>query len=263
MIPEYYIHAWAVNAPWPRNELIEQDMIICRALIAIFSDEFLTKNLAFRGGTALHKLYLSPQPRYSEDIDLVQIHEGPIKPIIDHLRDALLFLGEPKTKRNAHNNTLIYRLESEILPVMPIRLKVEINCREHFNRLGWVHCPFAMQNEWYSGECLITTYELDELLGTKLRALYQRKKGRDLFDLYRAVNASACDTERIISCFRTYMEFVVEKAPTRKEFLLNLEQKMTDSVFLGDTTAILRPGINYVPEKAFETVVEKLISKID
>lgn len=105
---------------------------------------------------------------------------GPIKPILDHLREALAFLGEPKTKRASHNNTLVYRLESEILPIMPIRLKVEINCREHFHQLDWVHLPFRMNNDWFSGECRITTYELDELLGTKMRALYQRRKGRDL-----------------------------------------------------------------------------------
>ena len=34
------------------------------------------------GGTALHKLYLQPQVRYSEDIDLVQINSEPINPIV-------------------------------------------------------------------------------------------------------------------------------------------------------------------------------------
>ena len=69
-------------APWSKNEMVEQDLIICRALVSIFSDDFLRENLAFRGGTALHKLFLQPQPRYSEDIDLVQIKPGPIKPIM-------------------------------------------------------------------------------------------------------------------------------------------------------------------------------------
>ena len=64
---------------WVTSEMVEQDLIICLALISIFSDEFLASQLAFRGGTALHKLYLQPQPRYSEDIDLVQITPGPIK----------------------------------------------------------------------------------------------------------------------------------------------------------------------------------------
>lgn len=58
----------------------------------IFSDEFLASELAFRGGTALHKLYLAPQPRYSEDIDLVQINPGPIKPILFRLGEVLSYL---------------------------------------------------------------------------------------------------------------------------------------------------------------------------
>ena len=82
MIPKPQIAQWKAHAPWNEFGQIEQDLIISRALVAIFSDDFLRENLAFRGGTALHKLYLHPAPRYSEDIDLVQIKEGPIKPIM-------------------------------------------------------------------------------------------------------------------------------------------------------------------------------------
>ena len=65
MIPISDIRAWSNVVPWISNEQIEQDLIISRALVEIFSDEFLSENLVFRGGTALHKLYLNPQPRYS------------------------------------------------------------------------------------------------------------------------------------------------------------------------------------------------------
>ena len=73
--------AWNEFVPWTDFAMVEQDLIICRALVDIFSDDFLREQLAFRGGTALHKLNLSTQVRYSEDIDLVQINPGPIKPI--------------------------------------------------------------------------------------------------------------------------------------------------------------------------------------
>jgi predicted nucleotidyltransferase component of viral defense system len=32
----------------------------------------------------------------------------------------------------------------------------------------------------------VATYKIEELLGTKLSALYQKRRGRDLFDFYRA-----------------------------------------------------------------------------
>ena len=64
MIPKAYITEWSNFVPWKANEQVEQDLVISRALIEIYSDEFLSKSLAFRGGTALHKLFLTPQMRY-------------------------------------------------------------------------------------------------------------------------------------------------------------------------------------------------------
>lgn len=93
MIPKAYIDAWGSTAPWQQDSQVEQDLVISRALVEIFSHELLCRNLAFRGGTALHKLFLHPQARYSEDIDLVQLKGGPIKPILEAIRDQLLFLG--------------------------------------------------------------------------------------------------------------------------------------------------------------------------
>ena len=86
MIPRTFITEWRNYAPWKLNSQVEQDLVIERAIIEIFSDELLSENLAFRGGTALHKLYLKPQIRYSEDIDLVQIKSGPIKEIMNRIR---------------------------------------------------------------------------------------------------------------------------------------------------------------------------------
>ena len=218
MIPEIAITQWRNIVPWTDAKQVEQDLIICRALIAIFSDDYLAGRLAFRGGTALHKLYLSPQPRYSEDIDLVQIKAEPIKPTIDRLREVLSFLGEPKVKQKKNNNTLIFRTESSIPPVLPIKLKVEINCREHFNMLGLEEVDFEMNNLWFSGSCKIKTYKLDELVGTKVRALYERRKGRDLYDLYKALQNTELNTDNVICCFKGYME-KEEKKPSYKLYI--------------------------------------------
>ncbi len=95
MIPLDYITAWRVNAPWPQLSQIEQDLIICRALVELYSHPVVAKNLAFRGGTALFKLHLLPA-RYSEDIDLVQMQAGPIGPIIDAVQEKINpWLGIP------------------------------------------------------------------------------------------------------------------------------------------------------------------------
>ena len=263
MINRASIQQWSEHAPWIDNAQIEQDLIICRALVAIFSDEFLASQLAFRGGTALHKLYLSPQPRYSEDIDLVQINPGPIKPIMFRLGEVLDFLPDRVTKQKRFNNTLLFRIESEIPPTVQIRLKVEINCFEHFNVLGLTKIPFKVDNSWFTGEADLTTYHLEELLGTKLRALYQRKKGRDLFDLHIALSRKNIDVDKVMECYKKYMEFVVNKVPSYKQFVQNMQNKMADPEFINDLQSLLRPGVEFNPEEAYSSVYNTFIDRME
>ena len=264
MIPRRYIEEWREFAPWPENGQVEQDLIIERALIEIFSDPFLNENLAFRGGTALHKLFLKPQARYSEDIDLVQIKPGPIKPILVAIRERLAgFLG---TKRNIessiHNHTATYRFETEIAPIIRMRLKIEINCREHFTVLGLQQVPFKVDNGWFKGECMINTYHIEELLGTKLRALYQRRKGRDLFDLDFALSKIEMNIDNLVQCYKEYINFSDGVSPTQKMFVANMEEKIQDDEFRNDIFTILRPGVEYDNDLAYKEISEKIISFI-
>jgi len=262
MIPITDIRAWGNVVPWKNAEQIEQDLVISRSLVEIYSDRYLSENLAFRGGTALYKLFLTSQPRYSEDIDLVQKDAGPIRDIITGLRTALAFLGEPKVKQKTHNNTLIFRFDSENITPVPLRLKVEVNCREHFSVLGYRESTFSVDTRWFKGTANIQTYEIEELLGTKLRALYQRKKGRDLYDMYKAIILSNPDPKKVLACYASYMDFSKVTSPTRKQFANNLKDKLQDKVFIGDTASLLRPGENYDAQEAFNVVNETLLEKL-
>jgi predicted nucleotidyltransferase component of viral defense system len=262
MIPKPNIAKWQEKAPWRDFAQVEQDLIISRALIAIFSDDFLKENLAFRGGTAIHKLYLNPASRYSEDIDLVQIKKGGLGDILDKIDEVIDFFDERrKVKQKANNNTIIYKFNSEHEGI-PLKLKIEINCREHFNVLDLNKIKHEIENEWFTGKAKIVIYQLNELLGTKLRALYQRKKGRDLFDLYYANQNAELDLDQIINCYNEYMSFVVENPPSKKEFLANIELKEQDPNFLGDLEAILRVGLKYNSDDAFNWIKTELIEKM-
>lgn len=262
MIPKPNIARWKEFAPWSSFDQIEQDLIISRSLVEIFSDPFLNENLAFRGGTALHKLYLNPAPRYSEDIDLVQIKPGPIKPIMEKINEVITFFEEPrKTDVRGHGPKMYYRFNSEYEDIR-MRLKIEINSKEHFNVLDWVEFPFAVENEWFKGNANIKTYSINELLGTKLRALYQRNKGRDLFDLdYSRLNEKI-NIDQIVESFNAYMKFSTNQIPTRRQFILNIEEKENNPDFTGDMEALLRPGIEYDQKAAFEWLKNEVITKL-
>ena len=265
MIPKVYIDAWRSVAPWNESSQVEQDLVISRAVVEIFSNEFLKEHLAFRGGTALHKLYLNPQARYSEDIDLVQLKPGPAKPMLEAIRDQLMFLGgkdDRQVKLNEHNCTVYYQFETEVSPPPRMRVKLEINTREHFHVLDMKKETFSVENPWYKGSAEVTTYQPEELLGTKLRALYQRKKGRDLFDLHYALEHLNVDIDKIIECFHAYMKHEENKAPSAREFELNMDEKMKDEEFTGDITALLRPEIEYDQAKAHLAIMNEIISKL-
>ncbi len=204
----------------------------------------------------------SPQSRYSEDIDLVQIEAKPIKEAIDSLYECLSFLGNPVVKQKAINNTLIFKYASEFIPELSLKLKIEINCREHFTVLGYKEMDFEVQSSWFKGHCKIKTYELEELLGTKLRALYQRRKGRDLYDLYKGIVNTKVDIDKLLRSYREYIGFSITKPPTRKQFLQNMEAKMQDSEFLGDTKALLRPHEDFEFRLAWKLIRNELIENI-
>jgi predicted nucleotidyltransferase component of viral defense system len=262
MIPRDYITAWRTQAPWVQDIQVEQDLVISRALVEIFSNPVLADALAFRGGTALYKLYLKPAARYSEDIDLVQMRAEPAGLVMDALRSTLdPWLGAPRWKQTEGRVTFVYRFGSEDVPPLAMRLKVEINSREHFAVHGFIRHPFSVSSRWYEGVCDIPTYELDELLGTKLRALYQRKKGRDLFDLAVALEQNGIDPDRIVSAFTTYMDHGGHNI-TRALFEQNMHQKLSDPQFTTNIGPLLARGYSWNLETAAEAVSAALIRRL-
>jgi predicted nucleotidyltransferase component of viral defense system len=79
------------EVPWAELYQVEQDLLLCLAMRAIFADRFLAKEVAMRGGTVLHKVHLAPAARYSEDIDLVAVGKRPE----EHIRKALMRVLRP------------------------------------------------------------------------------------------------------------------------------------------------------------------------
>jgi predicted nucleotidyltransferase component of viral defense system len=263
VIAKDYITAWRLHAPWISDHQVEQDLVISRALVQIFGVAEIGRRLAFRGGTALYKLYLRPAARYSEDIDLVQVVPEPIGDTFDAVRSVLdPWLGTPRRGLKEGRVNLVYRFSSEDQPPKALRLKVEINSREHFTEHGRVTVPFAMESEWWTGKAEITTYSLDELVGTKLRALYQRRKGRDLFDIWLALTSGSASAERVASCFDRYLREEGRRV-TRAAFEENLAGKLTDPLFRGDITGLLRPGFAWDIDAAGAYVMENVLARLD
>ncbi len=227
----------------------------------IFNDPWLEQRLAFRGGTVLHKCHLAPAARYSNDIDLVMTVAEPIGPLFDRLRTALSWIGPDRTKWSENVGTITFTFPTTSGAPATMKVKVEINSREHDPIFGSHHTQYSMRNTWFSGSATLRTYRLEELLGTKLRALHQRRKGRDLFDLAHALRMTSAVPADIRDAFTYYMHRE-GKPLCRWEIEESLAAKMVHPAFLGDLAPLLRPGIAYDPQAAYASVTSTLIAPL-
>ena len=263
MIPRAYIQAWSTKAPWPDARQIEQDLIICRALCDLFNAPALKGKIAFRGGTAINKLLFKQPLRYSEDIDLVQTQAEPIGTTVDAIRDALSWLGKCKREQAGHSMHLVFKFTPEADAQATLKLKVEINTREHENLFPIRPYPFAVESDWYQGQAEIASFEPEETFGTKLRALLQRRKNRDLFDLHHGLDQLEMDPDKLIKCFDHYLALeghAITRAMAEQRMLQKLTRSLTEDIW-----PLLPAGVRFNDDdamQAFERVWTELIARI-
>jgi predicted nucleotidyltransferase component of viral defense system len=251
--------------PWAAQYQVEQDLLLCRAMVALFDDKFLNDHIAMRGGTLLHKVHLAPASRYSEDIDLVVVGNRPEQHIRSAIRRVLTdVLGKPKTSvwgtlklalRNRVKPSRVLRMTYSIPSIIEggrmLDIVVEGNVTERKPHLAVVEMPFSFPFRDKTVQTRVKGYDIHEMLGTKMRAMFQRKRGRDLFDLYWALTKSAKTVKPlgIVESFQHYKKQEGTKAG-RSQFIAILEDHLKDRGFCSDMAPLLRNGIDYDPQIA-------------
>ena len=261
MIPEAFITEWSQHAPWPTDTQIEQDLILSRLMVEIANDEVLGPEFAMRGGTCLHKLHLPRPFRYSEDLDYVRRTHTGIKPFMDALRRVATGVGLAE-----HHYEQAGQMVHMIFDADPtsgvgrIRVKIETNIREVDSFGERREIPYSVDSSWWQGSARIPTFSLEELMGTKLRALYQRRKGRDLFDLGLVLDGELVDDARLVGAFHYYMG---EDAFGYRELADNLVDKLNNADFRDDLSQlVIEPPGGYDMTTAADMVMERLGSRL-
>lgn len=261
--------------PWPELYQIEQDLLLSLVMRAIFSDEFLRTQIAVRGGTVLHKVHLAPAARYSEDIDLVVVGDRPE----EHVRKALMrvlrpILGREQSwawtylklaVRNATQKSrilrCIYKMPSVVEPGRTLTIEVETNVTERTPHIELMHPSFEFTFREQALSTPLISFHLNEMLATKMRALFQRRKGRDLFDLQRAIsrgNPEVLSIDTVVAAFQHYMHVEKTRVP-RSEFIDHLRDCLRDRTgFCADLNGLLRTGEEWDADAA-GTFIEQLV----
>lgn len=263
MMQQSHLTAWQTYAPWPKRSQIEQDLRLSQGVAAIFLDNVLGEHLAMRGGTVLHKAHLAPAARYSEDIDLVLVKAMDPDTLDHHLRRVLSpVLGQPSDSliadawlaiRNVLRPSRILRTAYKFTPLGLQReetIKVEVNLNESASLYPLVQVELdTLDEDGDPVRAMAQSYDINEMLGTKTRALMQREQGRDLFDLAHAWQLSevgstpyAVDGAKAMEAFTWYLEKEGTHLGSVEANAL-LDTRLRKQGFRRDMDTLLRPGI--------------------
>ncbi len=258
MIPQASITRWSQRVPWPSPDQVEQDLVISRLICEIASQPLLGDELVFRGGTCLHKLHLRRPLRYSEDLDYVRVSTGPIGPVLDALRSVAAAVSMGVTTDVGHIPKVHFRSTFES-GTGRLQVKVEINTYETSPARPHIRRSFAVESPWWSGQAEVLTFEPAELVATKLRALYQRRKGRDVFDLWVALTKMGLDPVDILASFVPYRPAGYTSAAA----IANLDQHLTDRIFRSDLSDLIVADTGYDLDDAARLITDQLLRRVD
>ncbi len=257
MIPAAYVTDWGVGAPWSTRTQIEQDLLLSRLICEFAQDDYLGRELLFRGGTCLHKLHLRPARRYSEDLDYVRSSAGGLKSLTAAVTAVGERLGFDVRTRISEQPKMFLRTTSD--EGLPIRIKVEVNTRERSPADPAVLLPFTVSSPWWSGTASVRTFTTRELMATKIRALFERDKGRDLYDLWLALTELGLTGADLLAAFAPYHSPSI----TADAAIANLRAKLATPSFRNDLTAFV-PSLpsDYDIDAAAEFVITEVLEKL-
>jgi predicted nucleotidyltransferase component of viral defense system len=177
------------------EEVVEKDYVLGWLLWGIGTDPVLSQSWVFKGGTCLKKCYIETY-RFSEDLDFTVVPNGPFRPedvepslvrtLARITAESGIDFSTPPRLRLRPNETStegrVYYTGPRRTP-HPARVKLDISADEPVVRppvLQRIGHPYP---DALPGEGTVRCYSFDELFAEKIRAMAQRARPRDLYDI--------------------------------------------------------------------------------
>lgn len=257
MITQPALDQWRTQVPWTAPDIVEQDLVLSRLIVEIANHPLLGDELVFRGGTCFHKVWLDRPWRYSEDLDYVRRTGGGVGRVLDALREVGDAVGFDRATTDVRRHPKI-RLFSSFRSGEQMSIKIEMNTFERSPAQSITKVAYQVDNDWFTGEADVATFALEELVATKIRALYQRRKGRDLFDMWLAVEEANLAPEAIGAAFEPYRP----EGWTHRLALENLAAKLDDTRFTTDLDTLVVDWPDRYTIEAGAAVAEAIIAAV-
>lgn len=231
MIPQAEISKLAFREGMS-DKVIEKDYVITWILLAL-ADSKLKEFLAFKGGTALKKIY-SPDYRYSEDLDFTLRQEIAGDDLLGQLIETLEKLAKaqgfqfsvPPEKIEKRNDSLTAYINF----VGPLQARLDSrNIKIDFTLSEKLIFPIEAKeiHSTYSdpAKTKFATYSLEEILVEKLCALIGRTEPRDIYDVSYLFGINDIDFQNIPAAFGEKAEFKSIEPGRLKECLNDKKDK--------------------------------------
>jgi len=137
-----------------------------------------------------------------------------------------------------------------------LRVKVEVNTYERSPARPTTTVRHAVDSRWFTGAADVPPFHPAELVATKIRALYQRKKGRDLFDLWLALTEMNLEPRDIVESFAPYRPAGLTASALER----NLRAKLDDPEFRTDLDLLVAEVlVGYSLDAAADLVIAEIL----
>ena len=225
-------------------QIAEKDYFLAIAIELIHNSP-LKNNLIFKGGTALHHCYIE-QKRFSEDLDFTSLNpEISFGEVVSILESGGIFRAK-KTYQSKFTFK-IERLQYQGLLGQPGNIKLEIDYHQNVILPG---AKIKYKNVWKVAAFPVVM-DQREMCAEKIRAVSQRARYRDFYDLYFLIERLKIDYKKALDLLKKKeIRAPIIASNMAKNWSIAKEQKEGD---LG--------GI-YCSEEITNKSIEKMIREI-
>lgn len=214
-----------------RDQQIEKDYILSWILKGVSQHEQLSKNIVFKGGTVLKKVYFV-EYRFSEDLDFTLLDNTVSnEQIFEWFNETFEYVKEEANiplaiiDDNEHEDGGINFYISYVGPLGGFgnnkKVKVDISRSEKLEFESVIKSAIIEYSD--EDEYNLLCYPLEELLVEKLRCVMQRMQPRDYYDIWYLLEVHGMDIDFYTTEFRNKC---VSKSLEPNDFHKKLEQKL-------------------------------------
>lgn len=230
---------WRSVVPWSGIDQVAQDLVLARLVVEVANDPFLGQAVTFKGGTCLHKVWLDVPWRYSEDLDYQLTGPIDLRELFAVYRALGDRVGFSKTSRNINSQFVHVLMTGADHAGDPLRVKVDIQRAPRQLPGGAERPDFHVDSPWFQGGGPVPAFPPEEIIASKVIAVYQRKRSRDLFDLWAAIRSGLIEATDVAASYGTYRPPDPEHW-TARQAARSLIERVTDHEYVAELAELAR-----------------------